>query len=130
MQVEVISINLIKSRFCSHSFQMLKHVQISPLRNRSDSISLRSSTSFSSNSSCASSICGSPEPLTEYDLKTSSRSSSYSSLNDSVPQVRNFLFVILIISQLDSVGKRQATRLFALSIPVPVWVATLRLLLL
>lgn len=76
-------------------FQMLKHVQISPLRNRSDSISLRSSTSFSSNSSCASSLCGSPEPSNEYELKASSRSSSYSSLNESVPQVRqtfcNFL---------------------------------------
>lgn len=72
------------------SFQMLKHVQISPLRNRSDSISLRSSTSFSSSSSCASSLCGSPEPSNDYDLKTSSRSSSYSSLNDSVPQVSKF----------------------------------------
>ncbi|KAG5674805.1 hypothetical protein PVAND_004753 [Polypedilum vanderplanki] len=68
---------------------MLKHVHISPLRNRSDSISLRSSTSFSSsnNSSCATSLCGSPEPSnSEYELKASSRSSSYSSLSDSVPQ--------------------------------------------
>ncbi|XP_070495108.1 uncharacterized protein rau [Chironomus tepperi] len=66
---------------------MLKHVHISPLRNRSDSISLRSSTSFSSaNSSCATSLCGSPEPSSEYELKTSSRSSSYSSLSESVPQ--------------------------------------------
>lgn len=66
---------------------MLKHVHISPLRNRSDSISLRSSTSFSSaNSSCATSLCGSPEPSSEYELKASSRSSSYSSLSESVPQ--------------------------------------------
>ena len=68
---------------------MLKHVQISPLRNRADSISLRSTTSFSSNSSCASSLCGSPEPSNDFELKASSRSSSYSSLNESVPQVMN-----------------------------------------
>lgn len=66
---------------------MLKHVHISPLRNRADSISLRSSTSFSStNSSCTTSLCGSPEPSSEYELKASSRSSSYSSLSDSVSQ--------------------------------------------
>lgn len=76
-------------KFSFITFQMLKHVQISPLRSRSDSISLRSSTSFSSNSSCASSLCGSPEPLmSDFKLETSSRSSSYSSLNESVPQVR------------------------------------------
>lgn len=75
-------------KFSFIAFQMLKHVQISPLRSRSDSISLRSSTSFSSNSSCASSLCGSPEPLmNDFKLETSSRSSSYSSLNESVPQV-------------------------------------------
>ncbi|XP_037913029.1 uncharacterized protein LOC119652788 [Hermetia illucens] len=56
---------------------MLKHVQISPMRNRSDSVSLRSTTS------CASSLCGSPEP----DItRTASRASSYSSLNDALPQ--------------------------------------------
>ncbi|XP_075150020.1 RA domain-containing protein rau [Haematobia irritans] len=60
---------------------MLKHVQISPLRNRSDSVSLRSSTS------CASSMCGSPEPPTATDLqRTPSRASSYSSLNEQLPQ--------------------------------------------
>ncbi|XP_053957357.1 uncharacterized protein LOC128862717 [Anastrepha ludens] len=58
---------------------MLKHVQISPLRNRSDSVSLRSSTS------CASSICGSPEPPTELQ-RTPSRASSYSSLSEQLPQ--------------------------------------------
>ena len=60
---------------------MLKHVQISPLRNRSDSVSLRSSTS------CSSSLCGSPEPPTD-TLRTPSRASSYSSLNETIPQVR------------------------------------------
>ncbi|XP_055852608.1 uncharacterized protein LOC129916601 isoform X1 [Episyrphus balteatus] len=58
---------------------MLKHVQISPLRNRSDSVSLRSSTS------CSSSICGSPEPPSEIQ-RTPSRASSYSSLNEQLPQ--------------------------------------------
>ncbi|CAO1333819.1 unnamed protein product [Diamesa serratosioi] len=62
---------------------MLKHVHISPLRNRSDSISLRST---SSSSSCASSICGSPEPPNDSHTRTPSRASSYSSLNESVPQ--------------------------------------------
>lgn len=62
-------------------FQMLKHVQISPHRNRSDSISLRSSTS------CASSLCGSPEPPGD-SLRTPSRASSYCSLNETIPQVR------------------------------------------
>lgn len=74
---------------------MLKHVQISPLRNRADSISLRSTTSFSSNSSCASSLCGSPEPSNDFELKASSRSSSYSSLNESVPQVMNGISIII-----------------------------------
>ncbi|XP_017860194.1 PREDICTED: uncharacterized protein LOC108611879 isoform X2 [Drosophila arizonae] len=50
---------------------MLKHVQISPLRNRS--------------SSCASSMCGSPEPPTDMQ-RTPSRASSYSSLNEQLPQ--------------------------------------------
>lgn len=79
--------------FCFWNYlQMLKHVHISPLRNRSDSISLRSSTSFSSaNSSCATSLCGSPEPSSEYELKASSRSSSYSSLSESVPQVCTYM---------------------------------------
>lgn len=58
---------------------MLKHVQISPMRNRSDSVSLRSSTS------CSSSICGSPEPPSEIQ-RTPSRASSYSSLNEQLPQ--------------------------------------------
>lgn len=78
---------------------MLKHVHISPHRNRSDSISLRSSTSFSSstNSSCATSLCGSPEPSNgDFELKASSRSSSYSSLSDSVPQVRSTFFYFFI----------------------------------
>lgn len=61
---------------------MLKHVHISPMRSRADSISLRSSAS-SSLTSCASSLCGSPEPL----MMTPSRSSSYSSLNESIAQV-------------------------------------------
>ncbi|KAH8352377.1 hypothetical protein KR084_003747 [Drosophila pseudotakahashii] len=62
---------------------MLKHVQISPLRNRSDSVSLRSSSHASS---CASSMCGSPEPPAELQ-RTPSRASSYSSLNEQLPQV-------------------------------------------
>ncbi|XP_017041261.1 uncharacterized protein LOC108088118 [Drosophila ficusphila] len=61
---------------------MLKHVQISPLRNRSDSVSLRSSGHASS---CASSMCGSPEPPAELQ-RTPSRASSYSSLNEQLPQ--------------------------------------------
>ncbi|XP_017860193.1 PREDICTED: uncharacterized protein LOC108611879 isoform X1 [Drosophila arizonae] len=61
---------------------MLKHVQISPLRNRSDSLSLRSSSNASS---CASSMCGSPEPPTDMQ-RTPSRASSYSSLNEQLPQ--------------------------------------------
>ncbi|EDW63632.2 uncharacterized protein rau [Drosophila virilis] len=61
---------------------MLKHVQISPLRNRSDSVSLRSSSNASS---CASSMCGSPEPPTDMQ-RTPSRASSYSSLNEQPPQ--------------------------------------------
>ncbi|KAH8314048.1 hypothetical protein KR067_003768 [Drosophila pandora] len=61
---------------------MLKHVQISPLRNRSDSVSLRSSSHASS---CASSMCGSPEPTTDLQ-RTPSRASSYSSLNEQLPQ--------------------------------------------
>ncbi|XP_050741274.1 uncharacterized protein LOC108034258 isoform X1 [Drosophila biarmipes] len=62
--------------------QMLKHVQISPLRNRSDSVSLRSSSHASS---CASSMCGSPEPPADLQ-RTPSRASSYSSLNEQAPQ--------------------------------------------
>ncbi|XP_026844692.1 uncharacterized protein LOC113565774 [Drosophila persimilis] len=62
---------------------MLKHVQISPLRNRSDSVSLRSSSIASS---CASSMCGSPEPPTDHLQRTPSRASSYSSLNEQPPQ--------------------------------------------
>lgn len=62
--------------------QMLKHVQISPLRNRSDSISIRSSIS------CSSSLCDSPEPpQSECPTRTPSRASSYSSLNESSSQV-------------------------------------------
>lgn len=64
----------------SFIFQMLKHVQISPHRNRSDSLSLRSSTS------CASSLCGSPEPPSD-SIRTPSRASSYCSLNEAIPQV-------------------------------------------
>ncbi|XP_030377565.1 uncharacterized protein LOC115626354 [Scaptodrosophila lebanonensis] len=60
---------------------MLKHVQISPLRNRADSLSLRSSNV----SSCASSMCGSPEPPNDLQ-RTPSRASSYSSLNEQLPQ--------------------------------------------
>lgn len=59
---------------------MLKHVQISPHRNRSDSVSLRSTTS------CASSICSSPEPSIE-SLRPTSRALSYYSLDESIPQV-------------------------------------------
>jgi len=33
-------------------------------------------------------MCGSPEPSGDFELKTSSRSSSYSSLNESIPQVK------------------------------------------
>lgn len=62
---------------------MLKHVQISPLRNRSDSLSLRSASNASS---CASSMCGSPEPPNDLQ-RTPSRASSYSSLNEQLPQV-------------------------------------------
>ncbi|KAM7353858.1 RA domain-containing protein rau [Cochliomyia hominivorax] len=58
---------------------MLKHVQISPMRNRADSVSMRSSTS------CASSMCGSPEPPSDLQ-RTPSRASSYSSLNEQLPQ--------------------------------------------
>ncbi|XP_058124083.1 uncharacterized protein LOC131281828 [Anopheles ziemanni] len=58
---------------------MLKHVQISPMRSRSDSLSMRSSTS------CASSLCGSPEPPND-QLRSHSRASSYSSLNETIPQ--------------------------------------------
>lgn len=61
-------------------FQMLKHVQISPHRNRADSLSLRSSTS------CSSSLCGSPEPPSDHQ-RTPSRASSYSSLNEQISQV-------------------------------------------
>lgn len=63
---------------------MLKHVHISPLRNRSaDSISLKSSSS---------SLCGSPEPPSDSHQMTPSRSSSYSSLNESIPQVNREIF--------------------------------------
>ncbi|XP_001660412.2 uncharacterized protein LOC5572466 [Aedes aegypti] len=58
---------------------MLKHVQISPMRSRADSLSMRSSTS------CASSLCGSPEPPND-QLRSHSRASSYSSLNETIPQ--------------------------------------------
>ncbi|XP_049549305.1 uncharacterized protein LOC125960142 [Anopheles darlingi] len=58
---------------------MLKHVQISPMRSRADSLSMRSSTS------CASSLCGSPEPPSD-QLRSHSRASSYSSLNETIPQ--------------------------------------------
>lgn len=69
---------------------MLKHVQISPHRNRSDSVSLRSTTS------CASSLCGSPEPPNE-SMRSVSRASSYCSLNETMPQVikhKVFLFFV------------------------------------
>ncbi|XP_041777654.1 uncharacterized protein LOC121596622 [Anopheles merus] len=59
---------------------MLKHVQISPMRSRADSLSMRSSTS------CASSLCGSPEPPGGDPLRSHSRASSYSSLNETIPQ--------------------------------------------
>lgn len=54
--------------------QMMKHVQLSPYRSRADTVSLSSTVSYSS---------ASPEPL-------GSRSSSYSSLSEAAPQVRNF----------------------------------------
>uniref|UniRef100_A0A336M7Z2 CSON011803 protein n=1 Tax=Culicoides sonorensis TaxID=179676 RepID=A0A336M7Z2_CULSO len=61
---------------------MLKHVQVSPIRSRADSLSIRSSTS------CASSLCGSPEPGSEptESLRSHSRASSYSSLSEAAPQ--------------------------------------------
>ncbi|XP_059612932.1 uncharacterized protein LOC132259355 [Phlebotomus argentipes] len=65
---------------------MLKHVQISPLRNRSDSLSLRSNTS------CSSSLCGSPEPSDDLPARSPSRASSYSSLSDTVPQTTIKIF--------------------------------------
>ncbi|CRL00428.1 CLUMA_CG013694, isoform A [Clunio marinus] len=65
---------------------MLKHVHISPLRNRLDSISLRSSATLSSSSSCTTSLCGSPEPHSDTQLNTQSRSSSYTSLTESISQ--------------------------------------------
>lgn len=63
---------------------MLKHVHTSPLRNRSDSISLHSTTS-----SASSSKCSSPEPTNEPQTRILSKASSYLSLTESVPQVRN-----------------------------------------
>uniref|UniRef100_A0A6B2EAM0 Ras-associating domain-containing protein n=1 Tax=Phlebotomus kandelakii TaxID=1109342 RepID=A0A6B2EAM0_9DIPT len=66
---------------------MLKHVQISPLRNRSDSLSLRSNTS------CSSSLCGSPEPTDDQlPARSPSRASSYSSLSDTIPQTTIKIF--------------------------------------
>lgn len=73
----------------SFFLQMLKHVQISPLRNRSDSLSIRSTTS------CTSSLCGSPEPPSE-QLRATSRASSYCSLNDTVPQVIILFFQLYV----------------------------------
>lgn len=73
--------------------KMLKHVQISPHRNRSDSVSLRSSISSSS------SLCGSPEP--HDSLRPSSRASSYCSLNETMPQVNSkykYLFAIVFFT--------------------------------
>ncbi|KAH8413942.1 hypothetical protein KR009_000640 [Drosophila setifemur] len=61
---------------------MLKHVQISPVRNRSDSVSLRF---FSHTISCGSSMCDSPEPAVDLQ-RTPSRASSYISLNEQLPQ--------------------------------------------
>uniref|UniRef100_A0A1A9WX91 Ras-associating domain-containing protein n=1 Tax=Glossina brevipalpis TaxID=37001 RepID=A0A1A9WX91_9MUSC len=75
-QIFYIKLPILLETCCSF---MLKHVQISPLRNRSDSVSLRSSNS------CASSMCGSPEPATDLP-RTPSRASSYSSLSDHLPQ--------------------------------------------
>ncbi|KAL1403092.1 hypothetical protein pipiens_005812 [Culex pipiens pipiens] len=68
-----------RDRDPSYYIKMLKHVQVSPMRSRSDSLSMRSSTS------CASSLCGSPEPPNE-QLRSHSRASSYSSLNETIPQ--------------------------------------------
>lgn len=82
-----------RRRVCTrHTYNMLKHVQISPLRNRSDSLSMRSSTS------CASSLCGSPEPSLTDQLRPVSRASSYCSLNETVPQVSLILLLLLIFS--------------------------------
>ncbi|KAH8273994.1 hypothetical protein KR044_007414 [Drosophila immigrans] len=61
---------------------MLKHVQISPLRNRSDTVSLRSSGNVSI---CANSMCCICDPARELN-RTPSRASSYSSLNEQLPQ--------------------------------------------
>ncbi|KAG5674804.1 hypothetical protein PVAND_004752 [Polypedilum vanderplanki] len=61
--------------------KMLKHVHISPLRSRSDSISRSSTMSSLNSSSCTISLRGSPEPHL-----TPSRSSSYTSLNESIAQ--------------------------------------------
>lgn len=69
--------------------QMLKHVQVSPHRIRADSVSLRSSTS------CASSLCGSPEPPSD-SLRPSSRASSYCSLSENPPQVSITLHITFI----------------------------------
>lgn len=89
--------------------QMLKHVQISPLRNRSDSLSIRSTTS------CASSLCGSPEPPSE-QLRATSRASSYCSLNDAVPQVIillfSLVFSILFLSSRAYIQHLNAKKLF------------------
>ncbi|ETN68042.1 hypothetical protein AND_000121 [Anopheles darlingi] len=82
------------------SSKMLKHVQISPMRSRADSLSMRSSTS------CASSLCGSPEPPSD-QLRSHSRASSYSSLNETIPQIDgSWLFVWHIIR-----GKRSTRTL-------------------
>ncbi|CAO1333798.1 unnamed protein product [Diamesa serratosioi] len=85
---------------------MLKHVHISPLRNRSDSISLRST---SSSSSCASSICGSPEPPNDSHTRTPSRASSYSSLNESVPQMLKHVHSSPSRNRSDSISLHSST---------------------
>lgn len=63
-------------------YKMLKHVQISPQRSRVDMVSLQSSTS----TSCASSLCGSPEPSIE-SYRSPSHTSSFCSLSETLPQV-------------------------------------------
>lgn len=83
--------------------EMLKHVQVSPIRSRADSLSIRSSTS------CASSLCGSPEPGSEppESLRSHSRASSYSSLSEPVPQVSYNCNPIYIMTSFCQTGKNK-----------------------
>lgn len=81
-KLNCFKLNRIKYLFSTILLQMLKHVHISPQRSRADLVSLRSSTS------CASSLCGSPEPTLD-SFRSASRASSFYSLNDeATPQVK------------------------------------------